>query len=830
MLPLTSRPAVGFLDSWGKHPAAPAVLTADGAVTYGELDALVGQVEQRLGGTRLLVLVAADNTLDALTGYLGALRGGHVAMLVPPRADRAELLRTYAPDVVMSRGDDGDWMLDERTLGTAHELHPDLALLLMTSGSTGSAKLVRLSYDNLASNAAAIAGYLGLTADDRAPTALPMSYCYGLSVVHSHLAVGAALVLTDLSVTDPCFWDLVERHGATGLPGVPYTFRMLDRIGFDRMSLPSLRYVTQAGGALGPEEVRRWAGVGRQQGWDLFVMYGQTEATARMAYLPPDLAEKHPTAIGRAIDGGSLDVDDDGELVYRGPNVMLGYASCPDDLARGREVTELRTGDLARRNGAGLIEVTGRRNRFVKVFGLRLDLDHLERSLHDDGIEVACTGDDDGLVVGVVGPGTGAGVAQRIAARTGLPLSAVSVHELEELPRTAAGKLDYQRLKRPVAAPAVTPRTVHELYRELLGVPAVADDDTFVSLGGDSLSFVEASLRLEDLLGALPPDWHLRPVTDLQALVVGGRRRATAQVETSVLLRALGILLVTAHHVGAMPWMGGAHILLAVAGHSFARFQLSAARTSDRASGLFTAAKRVALPSAAYIVVVCLLRWDNQLTGVMALGDNGRQWYYWYVEALVEILVVLALLLSFRRVRALERRWSFGFALAVLAVGLSLRYHVVPIPRLTFEHARAQTALWVFALGWAAERASRPWRRLLMSVVTVVGLHGYFVVEARGRLVTAGVLLLIWVPVVRVLKPLHRAIGLLAAASLWIYLTQRHVYPTVGHYLPDWLTLGVTLLVGVATWWVVDRFTAAAPRGAARQLRARTLIRHRRHS
>jgi acyl-coenzyme A synthetase/AMP-(fatty) acid ligase len=190
-------------------------------------------------------------------------------------------MQTYEPDVVIY-----DSGIHHRHRGRHHRLHDDLALLLSTSGSAGSPKLVRLSRSNLVSNAAAIAEYLGIREADGAATTLPMSYCYGLSVVHSHLLRGAGLVLTDHSVVDDEFWKLFRRHRGTALAGVPYTFELLERLGAETLDLPHLRYVTQAGGQMPPERVRRFAELGLRQGWELFVMYGSTEATARMAYLP----------------------------------------------------------------------------------------------------------------------------------------------------------------------------------------------------------------------------------------------------------------------------------------------------------------------------------------------------------------------------------------------------------------------------------------------------------------------------------------------------------------------------------------------------------------
>ena len=256
-----------------------------------------------------------------------------------------------------------------------------------------------------------IAEYLDIRETDRAATTLPMSYCYGLSVIHSHLLVGAGLILTDRSVVDEEFWELFRRHRGTSFAGVPYTFELLESVGFDAVDLPHLRYVTQAGGRMPPERVHRFAELAQESGFELFVMYGATEATARMSYLPPELALSRPNTIGRPIRGGSFTIepldewadDDVGELVYRGPNVMMGYAHGPDDLALGKTVETLRTGDIARLCADGLYEVVGRNSRFVKMYGLRIDLQQIEAALRARGMPAFCTSDDDVIVIAVAG-------------------------------------------------------------------------------------------------------------------------------------------------------------------------------------------------------------------------------------------------------------------------------------------------------------------------------------------------------------------------------------------------------------------------------------------
>ena len=363
------------------HREAPALFFGSEVVSYASLADRVASLVARLGPTRRLVVLEAGNDVDTVVGYLACLTGGHPVLVT----ESASAVAAYDPDVVLS-----GLSLSEVREGTAHDLHPSLAVLLSTSGSTGSPKLVRLSAENVASNAAAIASYLQIRSTDVAATTLPLHYCYGLSVLTSHLAAGAAVALTSLSVVDPSFWTLVADHEVTTFPGVPHTFDLLDRVGFAALEVPSLRYLTCAGGRLDPSVVQRYASLGHRNGFDLFVMYGATEATARMAYLPPDLALTHPSAVGVPIPGGSFSLAAHtgsfvepslpraraadscgtrgvGELVYRGDNVMLGYAESPADLGRGRDISELRTGDLGRRTPEGLIEIVGRVSRIAKA-------------------------------------------------------------------------------------------------------------------------------------------------------------------------------------------------------------------------------------------------------------------------------------------------------------------------------------------------------------------------------------------------------------------------------------------------------------------------------
>lgn len=815
------RPGVRFACDLGRFGDAPALITAHETVTYRDLDERVEQQASKLGTERGLVLIAGANEIDVVVTYLAALRAGHPALMAPgDNPDHLDgLIDAYQPDGVV-RSVDGRPVIEKHGRRSRHQLHPDLALLLSTSGSTGSPKLVRLSHRNVQANAESIAEYLGIRATDRAVTTLPMHYCYGLSVVHSHLARGAALILTGSSVTDPEFWDLMRAQRGTTFAGVPYTFDLLDRIGFDQLDLPELRYITQAGGKMSPDRVRRYAEVGRRRGWDLFVMYGQTEATARMAYLPPDLAATHPHTIGRPIPGGSFHLqavddapDGTGELVYSGPNVMLGYAEGPDDLRLGDTLDgELHTGDLARRTDDGLYEVVGRRSRFAKVFGLRIDLQHVESTLEQRGLTACCTGGIDELVV--VAEDGDVDVVRRTAAQaSGLPSAAVRVCLVDQLPRTSTGKPDVRAVAEIAGRPDpsdIVPTTgdVKALYAEILHCSHVDDDSTFVSLGGDSLSYVRMSLRLEEMLGRLPENWHTTRVRDLdQAPRV---RRGWRRVETNVLLRALAIVLIVGSHIHLFSVLGGAHVLLGIAGYNFARFPLGAAERTERTRRVLRSVARIAVPSMVWIGSVIALTGDYQITSAFLLngilGPEGwsAEWRYWFVEAIVYIVLATAAVLSIPFIDRLERRYSFWFAMGVVALGLVTRYGLIEVDDSRNRILTASVVFWLFALGWAAAQASTTWHRVWVTAAIVATVPGFFFGETqREVIIVAGLCMLVWLRAIPCPTMLARVAGVLASASLYIYLTHFQVYLPLRDDHP-WLAFALSILVGILYWQAVS--------------------------
>jgi hypothetical protein len=856
----SQRARVGFverLEQWGDRAA---VHGAEGDLSYLGLAAAVRAEAERLPATRQLVLIAAENTVDWLVTYLAALSRGHVVLLVPgDRPDHVEgLEQCYRPGTVVRRTGSA-WTTTVQDEGSDHDLHPDLALLLPTSGSTGSPKLVRLSRDNLDSNAASIVQALGLTDRDRAMATLPVHYSYGLSIVHSHLACGGSLVLSDHSVVDPCYWELVRRSGATGISGVPHTYELLERVGLAEMDLPGLRTLTQAGGALPLETASRFRALAAERGWRFSTMYGQTEATARMAVLPPALSAAHPDAVGVAVPGGAFRVEpidppgggeasasgarEVGELVYTGPNVMLGYATSPADLAMGREVHELYTGDLGTVDDSGVVRVVGRRSRFAKVLGLRLDLDHLERDLATDGAPVRCVDLDGRLGLVTPAPDHAEVLLGAVSRRHGIPRTSVVVLDGCEPPVLATGKPDYVGMRGLLETVATDFDTeaadrcshVVTLYRHLLGRPDASASTSFVDLGGDSLSYVEVSVRLEEALGTLPADWQRLAPTDLvatsPAAEPAGRRPRWRRVETNVVIRALAVLLILANHTKLADLPGGAHTLLVIAGYNLARFQLTGRPPRERAAGMVRGAVRIWAPSALWISVVALVAgtydWRNVLMLNQVLGDWSRwspHWHFWFIEALVALLLGSAALCLVPAFDRLERRYPFAVPMALVGLGLLTRYGVLLPHAGPYRGANALVVLWLFATGWAISRATTTRKRLLVSVVPVVTLPGFWTnMPGREATVIACVLVLIWAPTVPVPARAVAAVSAIASGSLFVYLTHFAVYP---HVMPLSSALAVvaSLVVGLAYWKLWTQLGGLATRARSGLRSARTRL------
>ena len=454
-----------------------AVVTEDGKkFSYGQLNDETEALAAFVPG-RCLVFNFCSNTIGSLLGYVSFINHGIVPLMLDEDIDRELLdnfLDLYKPDYLWLPSDkttefDGEivyssngYSLLKRKDEHVYPLYGELALLLTTSGSTGSPKFVRQSYKNIKANTSSIVDYLKIDETERAITTLPMNYSYGLSIINTHLSVGATLLLTGKTLMQREFWTFFTREKATSFGGVPFTYEMLDKLMFFRRNMPSLRTMTQAGGKILPVLHKKFAEYAAKEGKHFVVMYGQTEATARMAYLPSDKALEKVGAIGLPIPGGKIELIDAngdkvespetvGELVYTGDNVTLGYAFCGEDLGKGDDWGGvLHTGDMAKYDADGYFYIVGRKKRFLKIFGNRVNLDETERLIktYYPDFECACTGTDDAMKIFITDETKLKEVQTFVADKTHLNFAAFHVEYIETIPKNDAGKTLYSELSK----------------------------------------------------------------------------------------------------------------------------------------------------------------------------------------------------------------------------------------------------------------------------------------------------------------------------------------------------------------------------------------------
>lgn len=447
----------------------------DRSVTYAELEIESQNLSERIKlSAKGLIFLFTTNNLESVLSYIAILKSGNAVLLLDEKLNdeiRNGLIKNYKPDFIISSNGNipenysfsfkyESLNIIRRTENNAIKIFSELSVLLSTSGTTGSPKLVRLSYKNIQSNAESIAEYLQTNENERPITTLPINYSFGLSIINSHLLKGATIVLTEKTVFFRDFWTLFNEYGCTSFAGVPYTYTMLKRIGFEKFELPTLKYFTQAGGKLSEEFIKHFHEYALQKKVKFFVMYGQTEATARITYVPPEKLGDKIGSIGISIPGGKLKIMNDekevtnpnevGELVYSGDNVMLGYAETKDDLSKCDELNgTLYTGDLGYKDGNGFFYVTGRMKRFIKIFGLRINLDEIQKMIENHfKISVACTGKDELLKILVHSDDhlTEVKVKEEVMKMYKLSFKSLVVKSTTEIPTNSSGKYDYKKI------------------------------------------------------------------------------------------------------------------------------------------------------------------------------------------------------------------------------------------------------------------------------------------------------------------------------------------------------------------------------------------------
>ena len=440
--------------------------------TYKKIKSLISDFSKYLS-ERSLAFILVSNDLESVVSYLSFLDKNHVILLLSDDIKDKylnNLINIYEPKYIFSNREKiynfekkGIFKRKKLHINNNYKtikLHKELSILLTTSGSTGSPKLVKITNKNIMANARSIASYLNITSNERSITSLPFHYSYGLSVINSQLTQGGSIVLSNNSMFEKNFWSNVNKHKVTNIAGVPYNYEILLKLGINKLNIKTVKFMTQAGGKLNDEKIQKLNIDFKAKNIKFYIMYGQTEATARMAYLPYKDIELKKNSIGVPIPNGEIWLENDngkliteemvtGELIYKGPNVSMGYANSKKDLENG-DINKgiLRTGDLAYFDNDGYFYIKGKNTRFIKVFGHRVSLDSIEELITAKGYEVAVSGEENKVIIYLkhMINFPKEFFIEELSKELTLNMSAVEIKFIEEFPRLDSGKLDYKKL------------------------------------------------------------------------------------------------------------------------------------------------------------------------------------------------------------------------------------------------------------------------------------------------------------------------------------------------------------------------------------------------
>lgn len=440
--------AFDYFFSYSKNLTKDFVLGPAEAISFQQLfnDSLkiAAYLKGKVGENKEILLISS-NSVFFIKVYLGVIKSGNICIPINPTIEQSNL--DYIIGVTGSQmlfvADEIKQVLDCSAINIITEAglkeilfsqhipnkifneNFDIArtaVILFTSGSTSSPKGVMLSHLNISSNTNSIIEYLGLNEKDVIGVVLPFYYCYGLSLLHTHLKVGGSLVLINDFIFLGSVINNLIRYKCTGFAGVPSHFQILLRKSatFSTTKFPDLKYVTQAGGKLHDVFIGEFKKAFTDTAF--FVMYGQTEATARLAYLPPEMAGKKVGSIGKAIPGVILEILNEnqdpvkigevGEIVAKGDNIMKGYYKDPDATREALRYGWLFTGDLAKMDGDGYFYLIGRKKEIIKVGGRRVSPKEIEEVILTVPEVIDCT--IEGIYDEILGEGIKATVVIRM--------------------------------------------------------------------------------------------------------------------------------------------------------------------------------------------------------------------------------------------------------------------------------------------------------------------------------------------------------------------------------------------------------------------------------
>ena len=417
---------MSFLKKIYKYKKKTALILDDGSkITY---EKLINETEfiKKFIKKRSLVIILAGNNLESIISYVALINFKSVVIMLDQKLDHnylKKIIYSYKPDFVFAPKNYlfnnnfnkyftlYNYQIYKNKKNIQKKLSNDRAVLLTTSGSTGTKKFVRQSYKNYENNSKDIIKSLNINSSSTVITTLPISYTYGLSVINTHLLSGAKIILNEKSIISREFWKLYQIHRPSYFYGVPYIFKILAKMKFKNFFSSKLTVAACAGGELSSVDYLNLIKKMEEHNKLFFYMYGQTEATARMSVLNSKFSSTRHKSIGKPIGQGRFELRDNknkiinknnvsGNLYYKGKNVCLGYSKLLKDLSKKNENNYiLNTGDIAKFDNDGFFYIVGRKKRIIKIFGHRINMDDIEKIILNMGYEVNCINKDDKILI-----------------------------------------------------------------------------------------------------------------------------------------------------------------------------------------------------------------------------------------------------------------------------------------------------------------------------------------------------------------------------------------------------------------------------------------------
>jgi long-chain acyl-CoA synthetase len=463
-----------FFDNLDKFGKKIAVIEENGKkITYKQLIKDIEKINLFLKKKKNLIFLLSDNSYKFIFSYYASLKNRSVVFLINNSLSLKKidkLIKIYSPDyifdtknVILKDLKDynnekkiNDLKIFKINKNKKNRFDSNLAQLLSTSGSTGSPKLIKQSYDNIYINTKDIAEELKIVNKDVLITTMSPSYTYGLSQINTHISMGATIVLNNKTVFEKSFWEKIKKYKVTNFGGVPFFFELLMKIKFYNFDLKSIKYITQAGGKLNPEILNELLEKLTKDKIKFYSMYGQTEAGARISILNNKYSKKKIGSIGKPIGSYKLWIEDDnktivkssnkiGNLMCKGRNVMIGYASKKADLNQKQKTDIIDTGDLAYKDKDGFFYITGRSSRIIKPFGLRINLVEMENFLRKKmSKNFICIGNDKKINIYFDDLNLKSEVKDLLAEEFNLKKNLIHIYSEKEILRDSNGKIIYK--------------------------------------------------------------------------------------------------------------------------------------------------------------------------------------------------------------------------------------------------------------------------------------------------------------------------------------------------------------------------------------------------